>query len=98
MISDSFDLAGSGEKKKGKGEKGSKRKKEEQEEEESNVEPVRLLELPAVMPPPPCLFVEATLAPAESGSQYAFEGWSLNQLDGLASDFGTSFSSRFFLF
>jgi hypothetical protein len=33
------------------------------------------------------LFVEAILPPAESGTQYIFEGWSLNQLDGLSSDF-----------
>ena len=49
---------------------------------------MRLLELPAIMPPPPCLFVEAIVPPGESGSQYVFQGWSLNQLDGLASDFG----------
>jgi hypothetical protein len=49
---------------------------------------VKLLELPSIMPPPPCLFVQAIISPAEAGTQYPFEAWSLNQLDGLASDFG----------
>ena len=59
---------------------------------------VKLFELPQIMPPPPCLFVQAVLTPNESGSQYPFEGWSLNQLDGLGSDFGECFVCFLLLF
>jgi hypothetical protein len=48
--------------------------------------PVKVLEFPQIMPPPPCLFSQAALSPAESGSKFPFEGWSLNQLEGLASE------------
>jgi hypothetical protein len=39
----------------------------------------------------PCFVAQAIVPPSESGSLYVFEGWSLNQLDGLGSDFGEGF-------
>ena len=87
----------SGKSEAGKSQRGAKNKKRGDEDDEGTGEPIRVLQLPAIMPPPPCLFLEAILPQGDAGNNYTFEGWSLNQLDGLASDFGELFVLSFFV-
>lgn len=47
---------------------------------------MRVFELQQIMPPPPLLILHALLPLSETGNFYPFQGWSLQQLDGLGSE------------